>query len=636
MAKPESRIKKLFFKGILILLIPFLFGLAELTLRIAEYGENIALTVPYDRNPDYLQINPLLSLRYFSSREFAAFPQTDLFLKKKNTNTFRIVVQGESTAAGFPYAHGCSFPRIIEHQLQMKFPQKEIEVINISLAATNSYTLFDLRKEITELNPDVILINVGHNEFYGALGVGSTQSIGNSRLLILGYLKLKQFKLIQLLRNIIQKGILVKQDTDQEQSATLMSKMVKEKKIEINSPIYVRAEDQFRKNLKSLLAYYQNHNIPVIISNLVSNYKDQKPLSWLTDLNSSNEALVNYNLGKDQLNELDSLNAKDNFTLAKELDELRFRAPEKYNLIIAEEADQSGAYIIDMNSVFENHSKYGIIGNELLVEHVHPNLSGYKLMASHFLLKLEEMSPINKWDNSSSVLAESSEYLITEVDSLYGALLIHRLKSNWPFKPERIYSDSLLINYTPNEVPDQLAFELYRGKMQWAEATNKLYYYYSSTNQHQKALLTAQALSQEYNKIEEPLLMSAQSAMTLRKYNLALYYLKQANTISESDRTNFLVYVIYLEQNMYPEALAVIQKIKDPSKQGFAKAQIDALTILINENVAEEGNKYSQLEVAKQLIVLNKIDSAKKLLSDWLMDHPKDSLARKLLLQIER
>ena len=64
------------------------------------------------------------------------------------------------------------------------------------MAAINSYTLLDFMDEILEQSPDALLIYTGHNEYYGALGVGSEQSLGNSRWLIHTYLKLRSVKLL--------------------------------------------------------------------------------------------------------------------------------------------------------------------------------------------------------------------------------------------------------------------------------------------------------------------------------------------------------------------------------------------------------------------------------------------------------
>jgi len=81
------------------------------------------------------------------------------------------------------------FSRILNQRLSDAFPEKQIEIVNTATAAINSYALLDFMDEILEKQPDAILIYAGHNEFYGALGVASTETLGKFRPLIKLYLK---------------------------------------------------------------------------------------------------------------------------------------------------------------------------------------------------------------------------------------------------------------------------------------------------------------------------------------------------------------------------------------------------------------------------------------------------------------
>ena len=77
--------------------------------------------------------------------------------------------------------------------------------------------------------------------------------------------------------------------------------------------------------------------------------------------------------------------AKIYFQKAADLDGLRFRAPSAINAAIRELASKyENVHLVDTRAVFETHSLHGIIGNELMLEHVHPNLDGYALMSDAF------------------------------------------------------------------------------------------------------------------------------------------------------------------------------------------------------------------------------------------------------------
>jgi len=80
---------------------------------------------------------------------------------------------------------------------------------------------------VIEQHPDLIIIYAGHNEYYGALGVGSMESVGDTRFIVKTVLWLNRVKTFQLLRNIIKSvdGLFSRPvQTD----ATLMARMSQE------------------------------------------------------------------------------------------------------------------------------------------------------------------------------------------------------------------------------------------------------------------------------------------------------------------------------------------------------------------------------------------------------------------------
>ena len=78
---------------------------------------------------------------------------------------------------------------------------------------------------VLDQKPDLILIYTGHNEFYGALGVGSIQTFGSSRTLINLILYLNKFKITQLVRNSIHWILSLFSSENKKLSGTLMSRI---------------------------------------------------------------------------------------------------------------------------------------------------------------------------------------------------------------------------------------------------------------------------------------------------------------------------------------------------------------------------------------------------------------------------
>jgi len=125
-------------------------------------------------------LNPDIVKKYFTSINFNPTTSEDEFDIHKKANAFRVFVLGESSAEGFPYSPMGSFPRYIRRRLELVYPNTPVEVNDPGMTAIRSYTLLDLLPGVLDQDPDLILIYAGHNEYYGALGVGSVQSFGRS------------------------------------------------------------------------------------------------------------------------------------------------------------------------------------------------------------------------------------------------------------------------------------------------------------------------------------------------------------------------------------------------------------------------------------------------------------------------
>ena len=198
----EKKIPKWFYAVIVLLPIIFLI-LLEIFLRLIDYGYNFEQWVNIGEGK--YMINPNIGKKYFPSGDFYPTKSQDEFDIHKKANTFRVFVLGGSSAEGFPFGPMGSFSRYVRRRLELVYPNTPVEVINIGMTAVNSYTLLDLLPGVLDQKPDLILIYAGHNEYYGALGVGSVESFGSSRTLIRLMLNLNEFKTTQLVRNSLHK-----------------------------------------------------------------------------------------------------------------------------------------------------------------------------------------------------------------------------------------------------------------------------------------------------------------------------------------------------------------------------------------------------------------------------------------------
>ena len=177
----------------------------EGTLRLVGFGSSHPLFIPFPEHPEFLQANPDVVQRYFRrapALQIATIP----FRAHKAPGTLRIVVQGGSSAAGFPYGRWASLAGMLGDRLETTYPERDIEVISTAMAAVNSYTLADFADEIAAIEPDAVLIYAGHNEYLGVLGAGSALTASRSPALTRLQLAMHPLRLLQLSSGLLDVG----------------------------------------------------------------------------------------------------------------------------------------------------------------------------------------------------------------------------------------------------------------------------------------------------------------------------------------------------------------------------------------------------------------------------------------------
>jgi lysophospholipase L1-like esterase len=436
--------------GIAVCLPIIFFLLLEMALRLADYGQDYPLFIDNPSHPQYQLPRPDIIKRYFA-KDTAVPPvsmEANFLLKDKPENGFRLFVQGGSTAAGYPYGLGASLAGMLDSRVRASKPGHYVEVVNTAMSAVNSYTLLDFADEIIEQQPDAILIYAGHNEFLGILGVGSNFVVAGSSSATRWLLRLRDWRVFQLVQNTIaplsanasntsssesnnyesnNKNIdnsKVDKTLANQSSRTLMSKVAKHKHITTDSELFAAGIAQFRHNMQALLRRYGDAKIPVLLSTIASNEQDHPPFEShptplpLTTQLQALQAQINPSQAKlllDQLlNAASSLAlpsadvhfklgqycaarklsacAQSQFALATEHDLLRFRAPAAINDIIRELAAQfSHVELVDAQAALRQRSANQLIGRNVMLEHLHPNVSGYFVIANAFYDRLWQL-----------------------------------------------------------------------------------------------------------------------------------------------------------------------------------------------------------------------------------------------------
>lgn len=457
-----------------IISIPILFFIfLEIGLRIGHYGTAWEVfTELSSQYPGILGFNPEIMAKYFPNLKNKPTPVFDGFERDKSANSIRIFVLGESSAAGWPYIPNASFPRVIKQKLELLYPDRKIEVINLGVSAVCSYTIRDILPDVLRQKPDAILIYTGHNEYYGALGAASTQSFGKYRRLVNFVLWLQGFRTVQLVQNTIKSiaGIAAGGDEGQNGNETLMAKVVGENTIGLGSELYQSGLSQFEGNMEDIIQDCKGAGVPVIIGNLACNLKDLKPFM---PLGGKDAALSLYNRAQSLLAEGKTFEARALFVKAKDADALRFRAPSEINRIIKKLADKYLLPLVDLDSILSARSTTGIIGNDLMVDHLHPNVGGYRIMGLAFCNKLLSTGilpvPTVKMQDSQIDSLQAVRFPFTTLDSVVAAMRIRILTGSYPFVPKG--SPNLLTrDFKPANYLDSLAIMVVERDLSLEEA----------------------------------------------------------------------------------------------------------------------------------------------------------------------
>ncbi len=477
-----------------------LVGLLEGGLRLLNVGFPTDVTIPCT-----LQGQPASCYNLFFPAPFfppgmIKTPQAYAIPAAKPPKTYRIFVLGESAAMGDPDP-AYAFSRYLEVMLSERFPATKFEVVNTGSVAINSHVSLLIAKALAKQQPDAFIIYSGNNEVVGPYGPGTALTSSSMNLaLIRSSIFLRSTRTGQLLTKL----------GEQKQEWRGME-MFLDKQVRANSPLMPATYSNFERNLRDTILAAHASGARVLVSTVATNLKDCAPFgslhreglsqdelnSWSTlvkqggDLESAKaypEALQRYGAAAkidDEYAELefrmgrvlwamaDYVTAEQHYLQARNLDTLRFRADSRINDINRSVASSTqGAELVDAEDLFSKQSPNGIIGSELVYEHVHLTPEGnYLLGRAMFLRIASKLAAQNGGTLSEADVPSQADcerlLALTSHDHLRIANeMLGRLQKP-PFTNQLNHSDQLLRlaiqTSAPDENPNDTAAEY-----QWA------------------------------------------------------------------------------------------------------------------------------------------------------------------------
>ncbi len=472
----SKRRKILFhFAAMILVISPLVLG--ELVIRLCVPAHEINIEDPYI---SFSGIRPLFvpdstgtHLEIAKERQLCFCPQSFTAIKKPNT--FRIFCLGGSTVQGRPYSIETSFTSWLKLNLEAAQSGTNYEVVNCGGISYASYRLVPIMREVLKYKPDLIIIYTGHNEFLEDRTYHRLKRI--PRILIRAHHGLLNLRSYSLANKFIASRRAGSTKNPSSSKTILPTEVSAKLDFKGGLKTYHRDDtwrqgtiEHFRYNLQTMVRISQSAGIPIILVNPVSNLKDCPPfksefstvlskhkteqikklweqakkLSW-DDVHSkikllehaaqidSRHAGLLYMIGKcyEQIGRHSE--AKKWFIKAKEEDICPLRILEPMHDAVLSVAAKNNVPLVDAKRIFENQRKVGILGDEWLLDHVHPKIEGHQLIADLLYEAMEDMKLVSTpegWQITKDKLWKEHLSSLSEVYFELGYDRLNRLH-NW-------------------------------------------------------------------------------------------------------------------------------------------------------------------------------------------------------------
>ena len=116
------------------------------------------------------------------------------------------------------------------------------------------------------------------------------------------------------------------------------------------------------------------------------------------------------------------------FVRAKEEDVCPLRALDSMRGIVKDIAGEYGVPVVDAMALFEERTEDGIVGDEWLLDHVHPSIAGHQLLADSLYRRIEGMGLIRSFGERPAVREDMRRRHLSSLNEAYFAHGVERLQ----------------------------------------------------------------------------------------------------------------------------------------------------------------------------------------------------------------
>lgn len=564
-----------------LLAIPYIAVIAVLwiaNLSLPHFDPSLDIPFTRDTQQDgaaYREINRKYLMPFFPAGS-PLIPELKptLVRQVKGPNSLRVLCLGESAMFGVPYGMAATIPALVRKQLRHLYPDLEIEVVNLGASAINTNVIREMIPQYLSLEPDLVLVYTGHNEFYGPEGVGASWVERQFPGITPWKYRARRLPIVLALRRWI--AGLTSDQKDGERN--LMRQVSGGAEVALNSPEAERIFQQFQENLHDIVHSFRLCGIPLILGDISSNMMfppfaprpsaspNALQLAIASNRFAVSESLIVRGLARDSVDAYylywrgrlslatgDSSNAVRFLERARDNDLLKFRAPARINQIIRQIGEEESVPVLPIDSVLRARSPYGITDTTFFCEHLHPTFSGYDLIARIFVQAIidQRIERLSRQPIATLLPFNPDSLSVPWIDLGFGALSLRALTTRWPFTEMPLRHD-VLDNCEDWEL--KIVQDLYMGRVGWTDACLQ---YAADAHRHHK----------------EDAMVTALSAVVEENPDAYLFRYGFAAALEATGRTSDAI-------DQYRRAITL--------KPDFSRAVVDCALLLIREGQFDE------------------------------------------------
>jgi hypothetical protein len=342
-------------------------GAIEGVLRLAGWGgypDFLRIAGRLPSGASVALVEPAASKPYFFANPTRpGYAEETNFLMPKPAGTVRVFLVGESAAKGYPQPRNLSMQSFLQAMLGDVWPDRKVEVISLGTTAVASFPLVYLVRDAVRYEPDLFVFYVGNNEFFGAYGVASINSVGTLPTWALPWMRgLRGLAVVQAVEGLIRGKA--------DESRTLMEQMVAQTVIPPDSPLRAAAARNLEAHLGRMLDTVAAAGVPAVVCTTAANEAGLAPLG------TGDAAAARFAEATRLAAAGDRAAARGAFLEARDLDTMPWRPVAATEAAIRRAAETRDVVFCDVAEVFRGLSPEGATGWDLLDDHVHPSLRG--------------------------------------------------------------------------------------------------------------------------------------------------------------------------------------------------------------------------------------------------------------------